>query len=76
MSKYLGMAGQKLFAQHMEKYAPADPLYEHYTDPQGVQKRRKVCLPFSSEPLIYYILNPHSRSVKCHPDSVNVTLPF
>lgn len=45
MSKYIGAAGQKLFANHMEKYSPADPLYEQYTDDHGNQKRRKRDVP-------------------------------
>jgi len=42
MSALLGKAGKKLFEQHLESYAPADPLYETYTDERGRQKRRKV----------------------------------
>jgi hypothetical protein len=39
----LGKAGQKLFEQHMERYAPQDPLYEIYKDDKGKERRRKVC---------------------------------
>ncbi|KAF5342068.1 hypothetical protein D9611_001577 [Ephemerocybe angulata] len=45
MSALLGKAGKKLFEQHLESYAPADPLYENYTDDRGRQKRRKRELP-------------------------------
>jgi len=38
-------AGFKLFEKHLEKYAPADPVYETYTDKRGKQKRRKRQLP-------------------------------
>jgi hypothetical protein len=41
-STLLNKAGKKLFEQHMEKYAPTDPLYEFYTDEKGKKKRRKV----------------------------------
>jgi hypothetical protein len=41
-STILNKAGKKLFEQHMEKYAPSDPLYEFYTDEKGKKKRRKV----------------------------------
>lgn len=43
MSALFGKAGKKLFEKHLEKYAPADPLYEFYTNDKGKQKRRKVC---------------------------------
>ncbi|KAJ2928579.1 hypothetical protein H1R20_g8495, partial [Candolleomyces eurysporus] len=36
---------KKLFERHLEGYAPADPLYELYTDEQGKQQRRKRELP-------------------------------
>lgn len=42
MSALLGKAGKKLFEQHLESYAPADPLYETFVDDRGRQKRRKV----------------------------------
>jgi len=42
MSALLGKAGKELFAKHIERYAPADPLYENYTDAKGRQRRRKV----------------------------------
>ncbi|KAF8813405.1 hypothetical protein BYT27DRAFT_7131492 [Phlegmacium glaucopus] len=45
MSALLGKAGKKLFAKHLEKYAPEDPLYEFYTNNNGKQKRRKRQLP-------------------------------
>jgi hypothetical protein len=35
-------AGLKLFEKHLQRYEPADPLYEIYTDDSGRQKRRKV----------------------------------
>jgi len=34
-------AGVKLFEKHLQRYEPADPLYEAYTDENGRQKRRK-----------------------------------
>lgn len=43
MTALLGKAGKQLFERHLEKYAPADPLYEFYTNDKGKQKRRKVC---------------------------------
>ncbi|GLB44882.1 putative protein with domain of unknown function (DUF4112) [Lyophyllum shimeji] len=45
MSALLGKAGKKLFERHLEQYAPADPLYEFYTDAKGKQKRRKRAAP-------------------------------
>ena len=42
MSAFIGKTGKKLFAQHLQKYAPEDPLYEFYTNDHGKQKRRKV----------------------------------
>jgi hypothetical protein len=41
----LTKAGKKLFEQNLDKYAPADPLYESYVDKRGRQKRRKRELP-------------------------------
>ena len=32
----------KLFTRHLERYTPADPLYEEYVDKRGRTKRRKV----------------------------------
>jgi hypothetical protein len=43
MTTFLEKAGKKIFEKHLEKYAPADPLYEFYTNDKGKQKRRKVC---------------------------------
>jgi hypothetical protein len=43
MSAMLGKAGKKLFAKHLEQYAPEDPLYETYTNERGKKKQRKVC---------------------------------
>jgi hypothetical protein len=40
----LTKAGRKLFEKHLGEYAPADPLYEFYTDERGRKKRRKVTL--------------------------------
>jgi hypothetical protein len=45
MSEFIGKAGKNLFAQHLAKYAPEDPLYELYTNEHGKQKRRKRQLP-------------------------------
>ncbi|KAF5343427.1 hypothetical protein D9758_011851 [Tetrapyrgos nigripes] len=45
MSALLNKAGKKLFEKHLEQYAPADPLYETYTDPKGRQKRRRRDIP-------------------------------
>lgn len=42
MSALAQKAGSKLFAKHVQQYAPVDPLYETYTDKKGRQKRRKV----------------------------------
>ncbi|KAJ3514656.1 hypothetical protein NLJ89_g2251 [Agrocybe chaxingu] len=44
MSALVGKAGKKLFENHLEQYAPADPLYEYYTE-NGKEKRRKRELP-------------------------------
>ncbi|KAG6832798.1 hypothetical protein H0H92_009417 [Tricholoma furcatifolium] len=41
----LTKAGKRLFAQHLEQYAPEDPLYETYTTPKGKTKRRKRAAP-------------------------------
>ncbi|KAG5638102.1 hypothetical protein H0H81_001780 [Sphagnurus paluster] len=45
MSNVLGNAGKKLFARHVEQYAPQDPLYETYINDKGKEKRRKRALP-------------------------------
>ena len=42
-SDFAMRAGQKLFAKHLNQYAPVDPYYETYTDKKGRQRRRKVC---------------------------------
>ena len=42
MSSFIESTGKKLFAKHLEKYTPEDPLYEFYTTKNGKQKRRKV----------------------------------
>ncbi|KAG6816892.1 hypothetical protein H0H87_002013 [Tephrocybe sp. NHM501043] len=41
----LTKAGKKLFAKHLEQYAPEDALYETYTDEKGKKKRKKRPLP-------------------------------
>jgi len=41
----LSRQAKKLFAKHLERYTPEDPLYEFYTDNKGKQKRRKRQLP-------------------------------
>ena len=41
-SAILQKTGKKLFAAHLEQYAPADPLYEEYVDNKGRKKRRRV----------------------------------
>jgi hypothetical protein len=46
MSSFAEAAGKKLFAKHLQKYTPEDPLYEFYTNKNGKQKRRKVNCPF------------------------------
>ncbi|KAF8969093.1 hypothetical protein BDZ97DRAFT_1795989 [Flammula alnicola] len=45
MTSLINKAGKKLFEKHLEKYTPADPLYEFYTNEHGKQKRRKRELP-------------------------------
>jgi hypothetical protein len=45
MSSFVEATGKKLFAKHLEKYTPEDPLYEFYTNKHGKQKRRKVNCP-------------------------------
>lgn len=45
MTALLGKAGKKLFEQHLEGYAPADPLYEYRTDERGRQHKKKRELP-------------------------------
>lgn len=42
MTAIVGKAGKRLFEKHLEQYAPADPLYEYYTNAKGKKKRRKV----------------------------------
>ena len=42
MSAYIQNVGVKLFRQHLEQYAPADPVYEYYNDAKGKQRRKKV----------------------------------
>ena len=46
MSSFIEKTGKKLFAKHLEKYTPEDPLYEFYTNKHGKQKRRKVNCSF------------------------------
>ncbi|EEB97576.1 hypothetical protein MPER_03075, partial [Moniliophthora perniciosa FA553] len=41
----LGKAGKELFERHLERYAPADPYYEDYTDKKGKQRRRRRAVP-------------------------------
>jgi len=45
MTSFLEATGKNLFAKHLEKYTPEDPLYEFYTNKKGKQKRRKRQLP-------------------------------
>lgn len=45
MSSYMQNVGVKLFAKHIEEYAPQDPMYEVYTDERGRQKRRRREIP-------------------------------
>ncbi|KAI0784514.1 hypothetical protein C8Q75DRAFT_779193 [Abortiporus biennis] len=45
MTTLVQKTGRKLFEKHLEQYAPADPLYETYTDKKGRTKRRKRELP-------------------------------
>jgi hypothetical protein len=45
MDSLLNKAGKKLFEKHLEKYTPADPLYETYTTEKGKTKQRKRALP-------------------------------
>ncbi|KAJ3562068.1 hypothetical protein NP233_g9806 [Leucocoprinus birnbaumii] len=45
MNAVIGKAGKKLFAKHMEQYAPADPLYETYMSEKGQEKRRQRAMP-------------------------------
>jgi hypothetical protein len=42
MTSFAEKTSKKLFEKHIQQYAPADPLYENYTDRKGRQKRRKV----------------------------------
>ena len=44
-SLLIGKAGKKLFEKHLEQYAPADPVYEYFTDEGGKEKRRRRELP-------------------------------
>ncbi|KAK0204453.1 hypothetical protein DFS33DRAFT_1239226, partial [Desarmillaria ectypa] len=44
-TKLFEKTGKKLFAKHLDQYAPVDPLYEHYTDDRGKQRRKKRELP-------------------------------
>ena len=41
-SYFAKTAGLKLFEEHLQRYKPADPLYETYRDDRGREKRRKV----------------------------------
>ncbi|KAJ7135395.1 hypothetical protein C8R43DRAFT_1089458 [Mycena crocata] len=45
MSQLLGKAGKALFEKHLEQYAPADPMYEEYTDDRGKKRRRRREVP-------------------------------
>lgn len=47
MSAYMQQVGVKLFRQHLENYAPPDPVYEYYSDAKGKQRRKKVSMAFS-----------------------------
>ncbi|KAK0493921.1 hypothetical protein EDD18DRAFT_1176878 [Armillaria luteobubalina] len=44
-TKLFEKTGKRLFAKHIEQYAPVDPLYEIYTDDRGKQRRKKRELP-------------------------------
>jgi hypothetical protein len=41
-SKLLNKAGKALFEKHLDKYTPADPMYEEYVDAKGKKRRRRV----------------------------------
>ena len=58
MSSFVESTGKKLFAKHLERYTPEDPLYEFYTDNKGKQKRRKVYLV-----LIYFLEAPSNDEI-------------
>ncbi|KAJ3779045.1 hypothetical protein FB446DRAFT_711991 [Lentinula raphanica] len=45
MDNLLNTAGKKLFERHLQQYAPADPMYETYTDAKGKQRRRRRAVP-------------------------------
>ncbi|KAF5327118.1 hypothetical protein D9619_004723 [Psilocybe cf. subviscida] len=42
MPSIIAQAGKQAIEGHLERYAPADPLYEYYVDEAGKQKRRKA----------------------------------
>lgn len=44
-SAFAKKAGLKVFEQHLQKYQPADPIYETYVDAKGRTKRRRRDLP-------------------------------
>jgi hypothetical protein len=73
MSSLVEKTGKKLFAQHLEKYTPEDPLYEFYTNKKGKQKRRKVnLLLFHPSPSLTMSL----CSANCHLVSLLAMLLF
>ncbi|KAJ4479313.1 hypothetical protein J3R30DRAFT_3477487 [Lentinula aciculospora] len=45
MDHFLNSAGKKLFERHLQQYAPADPMYESYTDAKGKERRRRRAIP-------------------------------
>ncbi|EGO24851.1 hypothetical protein SERLADRAFT_468764 [Serpula lacrymans var. lacrymans S7.9] len=60
-SNYITKAGTKLFQKHLDQYAPADPLYESYTDNRGREKRRKRPVPPGLSPRDAKILKSVQR---------------
>ncbi|KAI6038537.1 hypothetical protein EDC04DRAFT_2693964 [Pisolithus marmoratus] len=61
MSSYMQNVGAKLFAKHIEQYAPEDPMYEVYTDERGRQKRKKRAIPPGLSPRDAKILKSVQR---------------
>ncbi|KAI9568187.1 hypothetical protein HD554DRAFT_2100674 [Boletus coccyginus] len=65
MSAYMQKVGVKLFQQHLEGYAPPDPLYEYYSDAKGKQRRKKRDTPPGISSRDAKILKSVQRRARC-----------
>ncbi|KAF8434117.1 hypothetical protein L210DRAFT_3554086 [Boletus edulis BED1] len=72
MSSYMQKVGIDLFKQHLDNYAPPDPLYEYYTDAKGKQRRKKRDVPPGISPRDAKILKTVQRRARYLDKSFNI----